>query len=473
MANASELLALPVSGLLALMKAREVSPVELMEATLAKAEEVNATTSAFLAIAADRAMDAARRMEDVYRRGDDLPPLAGLPISIKDTEPTQGIRTTLGSAIHRNNVPDFDGAAAANLKRAGAIVFAKSNTPAFAAYGNTENLLQAPCRNPLRLTDTPGGSSGGAAAAVAAGIGPVAHGTDGGGSVRMPASLCGLVGFKPSYGVVPYWPRGDLWEGRAHHGVLSRTLEDAVLTMRGLTGASEFDPLCLPGEIDWRADADIGKLRGKRGLYIAEFPGLPVEPVIAAACAAAVDGLRDQGLVVEEGAFDLPSTIEWLCHLWHPPLARMLRPWLEKSPDLVDAQLLPLIESGSRVSLDTYLHAREKRTQFNTDFVRRYPAHDFIICPTMPCLAWPVNGNPVLHGGQGIPDVETIATVWEQVHIYNLLGWPAISMPCGYAPDGRAIGIQVATKRNEDLLCLAVASLLETATAGKAINGKE
>lgn len=457
----TDLLALPVSKLLALMKARELSPVELMEATLAKAEEVNEATSAFLAIVPDKALAEARRLEALYMRGGEVPVLAGLPISIKDTEPTAGIRTTIGSAINRDNVPDFDGAAAANLKRAGAIVFAKSNTPAFAAYGNTENLLAAPCRNPLRLTDTPGGSSGGAAASVAAGIGPVAHGTDGGGSVRMPAALCGLVGFKPSYGRIPYWPRADLWEGRAHHGVLSRALEDAVLTMRGLAGASPLDPLCEAEALDWRAEVDLGDLRRRRGLYIAEFPGLPVDPVIADACAAAVARLRGEGLEIEEGAFDLPSTNEWLTHLWHPPLAMMLRPWLEKAPELVDRQLLPLVESGNRVTFDTYLRAREKRSQFNTDFVRRYAAYDYIICPTMPCLSWSIDGNPVLHDGQGIPGIDEIATVWEQIHIYNLLGWPAISMPCGHAPDGRAIGIHVATKRNEDLLCLSVASLLE------------
>lgn len=237
--------------LLRAMRAGQLSPVELMEFTLSKAEQINSELSAFLTIDGKSSIKSAQRIERAYRTEAALPLCAGLPVSVKDTEDTAGMRTTYGSALYRDHVPDRDSAAVANLRQAGAIIFAKSNTPSFAHRGVGENLLAPPARNPARPSHTAGGSSSGAAIAVASGLSPFAHGTDGAGSVRIPASLCGVVGFKPSYGRIPLWPVRDLWAARSHHGVLARSVEDAAVGMSALAVRNDFDPLTNTEQVDW------------------------------------------------------------------------------------------------------------------------------------------------------------------------------------------------------------------------------
>src|SRR5437763_1923966 len=242
----------PATDLVEAIRTRRLSPVEVLEDVLQRAERLQPSLHPFMTIDADRAREAARDAEAAVTRGDSLGPLHGLPVSVKDLEPTAGLRTTYGSKFFEDFVPDFDGAVAGRLRSAGAILFAKSNTPHFGYKDLCDNLLGPPTRNPWNLERTPGGSSGGAAAAVAAGIGPLAHGSDGAGSIRIPAALCGGFGFKPSLGLVHYWPNPDLWSARSHNGPLSRTVKDAALMLNAIANRDPRDPLSYDSGIsDW------------------------------------------------------------------------------------------------------------------------------------------------------------------------------------------------------------------------------
>jgi Asp-tRNA(Asn)/Glu-tRNA(Gln) amidotransferase A subunit family amidase len=246
----------------ALVRTGRLSPVELCEAALTRVERLNRRLNAFLTITPDLARAQARAAEARARTGALRGPLDGIPYTLKDLEPTAEVRTTFGSKWFANYVPPESGLVATRLAAAGGVLLGKTNTPQFGHKDSCDNLLGPPCRNPWRLDRTSGGSSGGAASAVAAGLGPVAHGTDGGGSVRIPAALCGVVGMKPSFGRVPQYPAADYWSARNHQGVLARTVRDAALFLDAMAGPDPRDPLSVDGPPVRHVEACEGDLRG-------------------------------------------------------------------------------------------------------------------------------------------------------------------------------------------------------------------
>src|SRR5215472_13929785 len=258
----SELVYTPATELVEGIRQRQLSPVELLEAVLRRAESLQPRLFAFMTLDAERAQAAARQAEAAVMRGDPLGPLHGLPVSIKDLEQTAGLRTTFGSKFFEHNIPSEDGGVAGRVRAAGAVLFGKTNTPHMGHKDMCDNLLMPASRNPWDLARTPGGSSGGAAAAVAAGIGPVAHGSDGAGSIRIPAALCGVFGLKPSFGRVPYWPNPDFWAARSHNGPLSRTVRDAALLLNVIAGPDPRDPLSIVGPPEDYLRACDGGVRG-------------------------------------------------------------------------------------------------------------------------------------------------------------------------------------------------------------------
>src|SRR5205823_3878903 len=225
----------------------------------------------------DLARQQAKAAEARALRGALLGPLDGIPFSLKDLEATAGIRTTRGSKFFENDVPTEDGAVAGRLKSTGAVLLGKTNTPHFGYKDMCDNLLGPPGRNPWRLDRTPGGSSGGAAAAVAAGLGPLAHGSDGAGSIRIPAALCGVFGFKPSLGLVPYWPNPDFWAARSHNGPLARTVRDAALMLNAIAGFDPRDPVSLDNPVEDYVKACDGDLKGLRVAWSEDFGYAPAD----------------------------------------------------------------------------------------------------------------------------------------------------------------------------------------------------
>jgi len=259
--DTAELSFTPATELARRIRDRELSPVELLDAVLARVEAVDPRVHAFVTLDAERARDAARQAEAAVLAGAEQGLLHGLPVSVKDLDPVAGVRLTFGSRFYEDNVPKRDGTVAERLRAAGAVIFGKTNTPAFGHKDMCDNLLGPATRNPWDLERTSGASSGGAGAAVAAGLGPLAHGSDGAGSIRIPSALCGVFGLKPSYGRVAHWPAADLWGARSHPGPMARTVRDAALLLTAIAGPDPRDPLSIdsPPE-DYVAACDGGDM---------------------------------------------------------------------------------------------------------------------------------------------------------------------------------------------------------------------
>lgn len=297
-----ELAFTPAYELVETIRRKKLSPVELMQAILRRIEDLNPKLNAYLTLVEEEAMQAARQAEAALSRGIDLGLLHGLPISIKDLHYTKGIRTTSGCLVYKNFIPDEEGSAVRRLRAAGAIIVGKTNTPEFGLAATVENKIGDPCRNPWNMERTSGGSSGGAAASVAAGISPLALGSDGGGSIRIPASFCGVYGLKPTNGRVPY--ELDRVSGAildcACLGPITRTVKDAALMMNVMSGPDGIDYTCVratPPDFLKELDGSLKKLR------IAWSPDLGydvvVDPEVKSITESAVHAFEELGHEVE------------------------------------------------------------------------------------------------------------------------------------------------------------------------------
>src|ERR671917_184386 len=278
----SELEWTSATDLAKLIRRGSLSPVELVDALLARIERVNPAVNAYCTVTADEARAAAKEAEAAARAGDDLGLLHGVPYSLKDLTPTRGIRTTMGSKIFEHNVPDEDGLLVQRMRAAGGILLGKTNTPEFGCKPLTDNRVFGATRNPWNLDRSPGGSSGGAAAAVAAGLGPLPQGSDLAASIRQPAAWCGVVGFKPSQGRVPRFPQATGWAGMSVNGPLTRTVRDAAMMFAALAGPDPRDPLALPdtGE-DWCEIVQEPELKNLRVAWTPDLGGAaPIDPEI-------------------------------------------------------------------------------------------------------------------------------------------------------------------------------------------------
>nr|MBA2447475.1 amidase [Chloroflexota bacterium] len=286
---------MPATDLAAKIRAKEISPVEVVEAVLRRLEALNPRLNAFTLIQAEEAREQARRAEVAVLRGDDLGPLHGVPVSIKDNVPMAGKPLTYGSRLLRNNIAREDAPIVTRIAQAGGIVVGRTNTPEFAWRGSTDNRLFGETRNPWDLGRTAGGSSGGAAAAVAAGLAPLALGTDGAGSIRIPASFCGIVGHKPSFGRVPFFPSAGANELAAHAGPMTRTVRDAALFLDVLAGPDERDRFSLPATRERFLAATEGGVRGWRVAWSPDLGHIPVDPVVRRIAEQAVRAFSELG----------------------------------------------------------------------------------------------------------------------------------------------------------------------------------
>ena len=293
--------------LASLIRTRAVSPVEVLDAHLAAIERLNPKLNAIVTLAADQARIAARAAEDAVMRGETLGPLHGLPIGIKDVTLTAGIRTTFGSPLFKDNVPDEDAEVVRRLKAAGAIVLAKTNTPEFATGANTVNELFGATRNPWNPELSPAGSSGGSAVAVATGMLPIAQGTDFGCSIRIPAAFCGIVGIRPTPGLTPNYPMPLAWDPGQVHGPLARTAEDAAMMLDAMVGFSRLSPISVapPWPSALAVVEQASDAKGLRIAYASDIAGIGVDAEIDTICQRAAEGLRSAGATVEQIAFDV------------------------------------------------------------------------------------------------------------------------------------------------------------------------
>jgi Asp-tRNA(Asn)/Glu-tRNA(Gln) amidotransferase A subunit family amidase len=461
--DTTELCFTPATELAAAIRSRQLSPVAVVDAVLARIEALNPQLNAFLAVDAEGARAAARLAEAAVMRGDELGLLHGLPVSLKDLEPTAGLRCTYGSKYYENNIATVDGLVTERVKRAGGIITGKTNTPNYGHKDMTDNRLGPPCRNPWKLDRTPGGSSGGAAAAVAAGLGPLAHGTDGAGSIRIPAALSGVYGFKPSYGRIPNWPNPDIWTGRTHHGPLTRTVADAALMLQALAGPDARDPLSIdnvPDDYQTAVARPLEVMRGLRVAWSADFGYAPVDPEVRRLTEQAAQRFADFGCTVEavNPGWRDPRDIAGLA--WYVSYAARLGAQYDENPGWMDATLAEMIEAGRRASGVEHVRTSIDRTTFYQEALRFFAEYDLLLTPQMPLGAWGVDEWPTTIDGKPTPSMfDRLSFTFP----FNMTGQPAASVPCGFTSEGLPVALQIVGRWHADTLVLQASAAFEQA----------
>ena len=461
--DGTELCFTPAVALAAAIRARTLSPVEIVDAVLARIEALNPTLNAFLAVDADGARAAARRAEAAVMRGDPLGPLHGLPVPIKDLEPVAGLRCTYGSRFYADSIAPADGIVPERVKAAGGIVIGKTNTSHYGYRDTSDNLIGPPCRNPWRLDRTSGGSSGGAASAVAAGLCPAAHGSDGAGSIRIPAAFCGVFGFKPSLGRVPFWPTPDVWAARAHNGPIARTVADAALLLGALAGPDARDPLSIDRAPDDYAAAvanPMPALAGLRVAWSADFGYAAVDPEVCRLAAAAAQRFGTLGPAVEavDPGWDDPR--EPAATIWFAAMSGRLGERYDERPEWFEPELAEMIETGRRVSGPGLVRANLARTAFLGQAQRFFERFDLLLTPQMPAGAWPIDGPDKEIGGTATPGMFDRLPF---TYPFNMTGQPAASVPCGFTAGGLPVALQIVGRWHADTLVLQAAAALEHA----------
>ena len=462
MTDSTELCFTPATQLAALIRARKLSPLELLYAVLERIGALDPSVHAFITLDAVQAEVAARECEAAVMRGDRLGPLHGIPVSVKDLDPVAGVRLTYGSKFYESNVAAADSVAVARLRGAGAVLIGKTNTPAFGHKDMCDNLLMPATRNPWNLGRTSGASSGGAAAAVASGFGPLAHGSDGAGSIRIPSALCGIFGLKPSHGRVPHWPATDQWAARSHTGPLARTVRDAALMLGVMAGPDPRDPLSIdsPPE-DYLAACDGRGLGGLRVAWSADLGYAPVAPEVRRLTASAARLFEELGCHVEEAnpRWDHPG--RWHAVLYRAGIAGRLAPLAGQRPEWIDSSLAAVIELGQAVTARELLDAQASRTRFYEQATSFMNGYDLLLTPAMSCGAWSYKQPPAEI--DGTPVQQVAGGRWPLMYPFNLTGWPTASVPCGFTSEGLPVALQIVAPWHQDARCLRAAAAFETA----------
>jgi len=444
--------------LAASVRGKEISPVEVVEALLARIEALNPRLNAFCLVTADVARAAAREAEIAVMKGEPLGPLHGVPFSAKDVLYTRGVRTTGGSRLFADLIPEHDVIPVGRLRAGGAPLLGKTNTPEFGHKPVTDNPLFGVTRNPWNLELTPGGSSGGAAAAVAAGLGPLALGTDGGGSVRIPAACCGVYGFKPSYGRVPQYPGFPGWERVSHVGPITRTVRDAAAMLDVIAGVDDRDRESLPTEAgSWLDACD----EGIKGLHVAWTPDLGyarVDPRVLAVCEDAAAEFESLGCHVEvvnpgwESQEEAFSTI--VAAQFHAAWADRLA----SSEASMDPTLAKFVQHGAKVSARDYLSAWARVDAFWTEVRAFLERFDLLLTPTLAAPPFAATARPP----REIDGERVSALGWMPfTYPFNLTGQPAASVPAGATDDGAPVGLQIVGQRLADRTVLAASAAFE------------
>ena len=465
----TELIWTPATELAALIRKREVSPVEIVDAVLDRLEQVNPAINAFVTVTAEQARESAKRAAEqvMHTPVEELAPLHGLPITVKDLTDTAGVRTTYGHPAFAEHVPDTDGIAWSRLKSAGAILIGKTTSPEFGLTGVCESKLTGITRNPWDPDRTSGGSSGGAAASLAAGIGPLAWGSDGGGSIRVPAACCGVVGLKASSGRIPF-STGEFPLGVDVEGPLTRTVADAALLLSVTAGPHLSDPISLPADAELAATlralaagAEFS-LRGKRIAYATGFgtgsADAEVLHVVDEALGVLGSGL---GAAVERVDIELPDTMDYFGDFYGPQYA-LIVDWLGESG--VDTSTLwPFIhecaERGrTAAAVDLMKTMTATRGQIAGTLSSIFIDHDLLITPTLltPAVPHPTaSDDPAAQAG-GVLHMLTEPP--------SHAGLPAVTVNCGFTSAGLPVGLQIIGSYHADGAVLETAAAYQAAT---------
>ena len=448
----------PAGELARLVAKREVSPVEVVEACLARVERYNPLINAVVTLN-PRALDDARALEQRLAQGAEVGLLAGVPVGIKDVTPVAGLRTTYGSPLYRDHVPVEDALVVQRLRAAGAIILGKTNCPEFAAGGNTFNEVFGRTRNPWDPTRSAGGSTGGGAAGLVTGMIALAEGTDLGGSLRIPASFCGVVGLRPSVGLVPTYPADWLWDTLQVEGPVARTAADVAMMLQAVSGPSPLAPLAQPRDgRNFVAAVERGVRKGLRLAYCRDIAGIGVDPAIEQVCARAARGLEEIGAAVEEIAFDLAfgrKAFLALRGLW---FVAQMYPRLDQL-ERFGQNVAGNIRAGLGTTTLELGVAEEARTRIWRIFRDLFEKFDHLLTPCMAVPPFAVEQNyPETVAGR---KMETYVDWLAPTFVLSLTGLPVASVPCGLDPDGLPVGLQIVGKPQGEESVLALAARLQ------------
>ncbi|TAJ31856.1 amidase [Bosea sp. (in: a-proteobacteria)] len=443
-----------------LYASRELSPVEVAKDALARIERFEPDINAFVVRDDSVALAMAEASQARWLKGDPLGPLDGVPVTIKDNIAVAGWPMRRGSALASDAPSPEDGPAAARLREAGAVFLGKTTMPEYGWKGVGDSPLSGITRNPWNTSTGPGGSSSGAAACAALNLGCIHIGTDGAGSVRIPAAFTGVVGLKPSYGRVPAWPISTMGF-LAHLGPLTRTVTDTALAMKVIGQPDERDMTAMTNRPPDYVDGLKG---GVRGLRVAWSPQLgldvPVDPEIAALTRAAAGAFTELGAIVEEAEPGLADPIETLTTLWAAGAALALRGVDAQARDRMDAGLVAVAELGERIPASAYVEALlNQRNALALQMARFHARYDLLLTPTLPLPAFAVGRNTPADGGYGED-----WTRWTPfTYPFNITQQPAVSVPCGLTAAGLPAGLQIVGAFGKDALVLRAAAALEQA----------
>jgi amidase len=438
---------------------------EIMTAYLERIAACNPRVNAICTLLPEEeAMRLADAADQRRASGATLGPLHGLPMAAKDLTATRGIRTTMGSPVFADNIPEEDSLLVQRLKRAGALVIGKTNTPEFGTGSHTFNPVFGITRNPYNLDKTAGGSSGGAAAALASGMLPLADGSDMGGSLRNPAAFCNVVGFRPSMGRVPHWPNIMAWQSRLGiEGPMARDVQDCALLLSALAGPDERDPVSIQEDPEkFRQDLQHD-FSGVRIAWTPDLGILPVAREVVEVCEKSLRQLQDCGFHVEHHCPDLKGAMDVFRVLRASYYAQAAGPLLAAHKDKMKDTLIENIEVGLQLSGTDITAADANRTRLYLNLLNLFEQYDFLVLPTTQVQPFDVETEWVTEiEGQILPDYLDWMSICCIISIFDL---PAISVPCGFTRQGLPVGIQVVGRPRADLDVLRAAYALEQVTA--------
>ena len=455
----------PAIELSRLYRARKVSPLEVMQAVLERIDRVNPLVNAIVTLTRETALAEARRATAALtRRSATLGPLHGIPVGIKDVTPTKGLRTTFGSKLFEDHVPAEDAAVVERLKAAGAIVLGKTNTPEFAFGPNTVNEVFGATRNPWNLALSSGGSSGGSAVALATGMCPLAHGTDLGGSLRGPAALCGVVGFRTTPGLIPRYPEVLAWDSYSVEGPMSRTIADTALLLSVMAGpADPRSPMNYAADTKpFLAAVRRPSVKGSRIAWTPDLGGLvTVDPEIGAACEQASGVFRRLGARVERASPDMRDVPEIVALTRGFLMVARHAEKVERWRDQLQAGLVENTSQGLGLTSRDVARGELLRTQLWHRVRAFFETRDLWLTPTTAVPAFPIELPHAMEIG-GKAAGKTLQRSY-LTYAFSVLGLPAISVPCGFTRQGLPIGLQIVGRARDEATVLRAAAAFEAA----------
>jgi aspartyl-tRNA(Asn)/glutamyl-tRNA(Gln) amidotransferase subunit A len=440
---------------------KEVSAAEVLEAILKRVEAVNPKVNALVTLSAETARKEAQAVDAALAAGEERGPLFGVPITIKDLIETKGIRTTFGSLHRKDFVPNQDAVLVERLRAAGCPIYGKTNTPEFGCKFATDNQVFGVTRNPWDLERSPAGSSGGAAAQVAAGMGPLAVGNDGGGSIRVPASCCGIYGIKPQFGRIPSWPQHNGWYILNHEGPLTRTVRDAAALMDIMAGPDERDWTSLPAHAVSYLRACNGDIKGLRVAW-SPTPGYGrVDPEVLELCQSAVKTFADLGCEVEEANPGISNADQIFLGLIVP---RLLTQFEQELPpnfsEIMDPAVTVFLPIGMGMSARDAFGVVYADYGLHEHIVPFFQKYQLFLTPT---IATPPYGLGIFGPTEvaGVPVTSALEPFF--TFPFNMTGQPAASIPVGFTHDGLPVGLQIVGRRFDEVTVLRASACFEAA----------